>query len=184
MIIARRGAKKREHDRRGRVADDRVWRSDLKRLLSVLLLGVIGPVTVACSGSDGVGGDPNGEHAQLPRIAIAGLAIESSTFSPARTHKEAFHSRRGDEVFDYYSFLSAETPLRGRAEWISTLRGHALPGEIVTREAYESLVQETPAEADISTVSMAGKDPDNHPLSVRNSLGIINSLSPHSSSAT
>ena len=28
---------------------------------------------------------------ELPRIAIAGLAIESSTFSPALTHEEAFH---------------------------------------------------------------------------------------------
>ena len=35
----------------------------------------------------------------LPRIAIAGLAIESSTFSPALTHKEAFHAKRNEEVF-------------------------------------------------------------------------------------
>lgn len=30
-----------------------------------------------------------------PVIAIAGLGIESSTFSPARTEAPAFHPRRG-----------------------------------------------------------------------------------------
>lgn len=79
----------------------------------------------------------------LPRIAIAGLAIESSTFSPAVTHKEAFRVRRGNDVFSYYPFLSADSIDRQRAVWLPTLRGHAIPGGIVTREAYESLVAET-----------------------------------------
>lgn len=30
-----------------------------------------------------------------------------------------------------------------RAVWFPTLRGHAMPGGIVTREAYESLVTKT-----------------------------------------
>lgn len=77
-----------------------------------------------------------------PRIAIAGLAIESSTFSPAKTHIDAFHARRGDEVFDYYPFLSPDSLNRKRAIWVPTLRGHALPGGIVTREAYDSLMKE------------------------------------------
>ncbi|MDD4657086.1 MAG: M81 family metallopeptidase [Bacteroidales bacterium] len=34
-----------------------------------------------------------------PRIAIAGLAIECSTFSPAETHVEDFRARRGQEIF-------------------------------------------------------------------------------------
>ncbi len=85
----------------------------------------------------------NEKTIKLPRIAIAGLAIESSTFSPAQTHIEAFHARRGDEVFTYYPFLSADSTNRKRAEWIPTLRGHALPGGIVTHEAYDSLVNET-----------------------------------------
>ena len=42
---------------------------------------------------------------RLPRVAIAGLAIESSTFSPAKTHEEAFHARVGDKVMEYYPFL-------------------------------------------------------------------------------
>lgn len=79
----------------------------------------------------------------LPRIAIAGLAIESSTFSPALTHEDAFYARVGDDLFTYYPFLSEDSLNRKRANWIPTLRGHALPGGIVTREAYESLVQKT-----------------------------------------
>jgi microcystin degradation protein MlrC len=78
----------------------------------------------------------------LPRIAIAGLAIESSTFSPAVTHKDAFHAKRGDEIFSYYPFLSPDSINRSRAQWFPALRGHALPGGIVTREAYESLTNE------------------------------------------
>ena len=80
------------------------------------------------------------QDGKLPRIAIAGLAIESSTFSPAQTHEEAFLARVGEEVFSYYPFLEPDSLNRSRAEWIPTLRGHSLPGGIVTREAYESLL--------------------------------------------
>ncbi len=80
---------------------------------------------------------------KLPRIAIAGIAIESSTFSPALTHEEAFHARTGDDVLKYYPFLSSDSPNLKRANWFPTLKGHALPGGKVTREAYESLVAKT-----------------------------------------
>jgi len=83
------------------------------------------------------------KNKELPRIAIAGLAIESSTFSPALTHEEAFHARVGEDVFSYYPFLSPDSLNRKRAEWIPTIKGHALPGGTVTREAYESLVTKT-----------------------------------------
>jgi microcystin degradation protein MlrC len=79
----------------------------------------------------------------LPRIAIAGLAIESSTFSPAQSHEEAFHAREGEEVFSYFPFFSPDSSIRSKAEWIPTIKGHALPGGIVTRKAYESLVGKT-----------------------------------------
>jgi len=75
-----------------------------------------------------------------PKIAIAGLAIESSTFSPATSDASAFLAREGEAVFDYYPFLDKESPQREAAEWVPTLRGHALPGGIVTRKAYDSLV--------------------------------------------
>lgn len=79
----------------------------------------------------------------LPRIAIAGIAIESSTFSPAQTDEAAFHARYGKDVFSMYPFFGDDSPLLKRAVWIPTLQGHALPGGAVTREAYESLVTKT-----------------------------------------
>ena len=79
----------------------------------------------------------------LPRVAIAGIAIESSTFSPGITHEEAFKARIGDSVFTYYPFFAPDSGIMDRAVWFPTLRGHAMPGGIVTREAYESLVTKT-----------------------------------------
>ena len=79
----------------------------------------------------------------LPRIAIAGLAIESSTFSPALTEEAAFHAKRGADIFTMYPFFAADSPLRQRAVWIPALVGRSLPGGAVTREAYESLVNQT-----------------------------------------
>ena len=83
------------------------------------------------------------DQPKKPKIAIAGLAIESSTFSPAKTEAAAFLAREGDAVFDYYPFLKYQTPQRESANWRPTLRGHALPGGIVTRKAYDSLVGKT-----------------------------------------
>jgi microcystin degradation protein MlrC len=113
----------------------------MKNILLSLLLILL---TIGCDQKSN-NGDKGGnlQSKDLPRIAIAGLAIESSTFSPALTHKEAFHARRGDEVFTYYPFLALDSLNRKRANWFPTLRGHALPGGTVTREAYESLVTET-----------------------------------------
>lgn len=79
----------------------------------------------------------------LPRIAIAGIAIESSTFSPALTHEEAFRSKTGEEVFAIYPFFRKDSAYFSQAKWFPALKGHALPGGIVTREAYESLVAKT-----------------------------------------
>ena len=80
----------------------------------------------------------------LPRIAVTGLAIESSTFSPARTSEEAFHALYGNDVFSYFPFLSSpDSALRKQARYFPAVKGHALPGGMVTREAYESLMAKT-----------------------------------------
>ena len=99
----------------------------MKNILFVLLISI----AIGCNSS------------KKPKIAIAGLAIESSTFSPATSSEEDFKARIGNDVFDYYPFLSMDSLNRNRAIWIPTLRGHALPGGIVTKEAYESLVDKT-----------------------------------------
>ena len=85
----------------------------------------------------------NQEENKLPRIAIAGIGIESSTFSPAQTEEAAFHARIGDSIFNRYSFFDAGSDFRQRAVWIPTLLGKSIPGGIVTREAYESMVSKT-----------------------------------------
>lgn len=79
----------------------------------------------------------------LPRIAIAGLGIESSTFSPALTHEEAFHAKVGEDIFKRYPFFAEGSENRSRANWFPTLVGKSLPGGTVTKEAYESLVKQT-----------------------------------------
>lgn len=78
-----------------------------------------------------------------PRIAIAGLGIESSTFSPARTEAPAFHPVRGGQILERYAtFLGPDTALRAEAEWHPTLVGKALPGGVVTAAAFAELSDE------------------------------------------
>ncbi|KAJ5762595.1 uncharacterized protein N7511_005977 [Penicillium nucicola] len=78
----------------------------------------------------------------LPVIAIAGLACETSTFSPARTRATDFHPRRGTEILDKYPFLHPGTPLAKAAKWRGALIGHALPGGIVVKADFEHLCKE------------------------------------------
>ncbi|KAJ5357090.1 Microcystin LR degradation protein MlrC [Penicillium concentricum] len=77
-----------------------------------------------------------------PIIAIAGLACETSTFSPARTLGGAFHPRRGPEVVAEYDFLHHGTQLAEAADWKGALIGHALPGGVVVRADFEQLATE------------------------------------------
>ena len=77
-----------------------------------------------------------------PVIAIAGLGIESSAFSPARTLAPAFHPQRGDEILARYPFLAPDTALRAAADWRGALLGKALPGGIVTAATFAELSDE------------------------------------------
>ena len=108
----------------------------MKKLLLLLISSGLIICLVAAS---------KGGHSKkpLPRIAIAGLGIESSTFSPALTDEAAFHAKYGADIFSFYPFMSADSPLRKSAVWLPTVSGHSLPGGAVTREAYESLVNKT-----------------------------------------
>ena len=108
--------------------------SSIQKRFPILLLLVIFMGLQACDSPT---------EPRKPKIAIAGLAIESSTFSPAKTEAEAFLARIGEDVFKYYPFLNENSQQRQIAEWVPTLRGHALSGGIVTRDAYDSLVRIT-----------------------------------------
>ena len=76
----------------------------------------------------------------LPRIGIAGISIESSTFSPALTTIESFRIKEGDNITNYYPFLREGTSMRERAEWLPALVAGTAPGGAVTRDTYEELV--------------------------------------------
>ena len=104
----------------------------MKNILTIVVLSLF---VLGCAPKN----DQKTIDSDLPRIAIAGIAIESSTFSPAQSTEAAFHARTGDDIFGMYPFFSPDSANRKRANWFPTLRGHALPGGIVTREAYESL---------------------------------------------
>ena len=77
-----------------------------------------------------------------PVIAVAGLACETSTFSPARTDAAAFHAKRGPEIVQHYPFLHPGTLLGDAADYKGALIGHALPGGVVKRSSYEELASE------------------------------------------
>lgn len=80
--------------------------------------------------------------ARKPVIAVAGLACETSTFTPSRTLAPAFHPKRGDEIREKYAFLHDDRPTGQAATWKGALIGHALPGGVVTRDAFETLAEE------------------------------------------
>ncbi|WP_207782674.1 M81 family metallopeptidase [Phytoactinopolyspora limicola] len=77
-----------------------------------------------------------------PRIAIAGIAIESSTFSPHISGWDAFTVRRGDELLGRYAFLGPGTERGDAAEWVPILHGLALPGGAVDPQVYRSMRDE------------------------------------------
>ncbi|KAM4065727.1 metallopeptidase family protein [Hirsutella rhossiliensis] len=77
-----------------------------------------------------------------PVIAVAGLGCETSTFTPSRTLAAAFHPQRGDDIINRYPFLHADQPLGRDAKWEGALIGHAIPGGIVKRDAFEALAGE------------------------------------------
>ncbi|WP_265520247.1 M81 family metallopeptidase [Oerskovia flava] len=79
---------------------------------------------------------------EQPRIAIAGIAIESSTFSPHVSGWEAFRVRRGSELLDRYEFLAPGTPRGDAARWVPLLHGRSLPGGAVDADVYRAMRDE------------------------------------------
>lgn len=72
-----------------------------------------------------------------PRIGIAGISIESSTFSPHVSGEEAFTVRVGDELRHRYPFL--RDGLAEAADWVPLLHGRSLPGGAVDPETYATM---------------------------------------------
>ncbi|MDR0661179.1 MAG: M81 family metallopeptidase [Prevotellaceae bacterium] len=103
-----------------------------KLLINAFIFGIIIFLSLSCAKTE-----------KRLRIAIAGIRIESSTFSPALTTEEAFRIRAEEELLSSYPFLQKGMPLREKAEWLPAFTANATPGGAVTRETYESLVNKT-----------------------------------------
>src|SRR5712691_9496078 len=70
------------------------------------------------------------------RIAIGGIHIESSTFSPHRSGPSDFTVVRGDELLARYDDLPRHV------DWLPLVHARALPGGAVERDFYESVKAE------------------------------------------
>lgn len=102
----------------------------MKKLLYLPFFFVVTLLFVSCNKSE------------LPRIGIGGIAIECSTFSPAKTTIDGFRVSRGAEIMDTYHFMLPDSGIVDRAVWLPALYARATPGGIVTRDAYETLTTE------------------------------------------
>ncbi|MDR3094098.1 MAG: M81 family metallopeptidase [Bacteroidales bacterium] len=72
---------------------------------------------------------------KLPRIGIAGLQIENSTFSPAI--QESLRTREGQVLMSAYPYLHPDSVMGKGAVWLPALIASGGSG-VVTREAYET----------------------------------------------
>ncbi len=85
----------------------------------------------------------NNTQSELPRIGIVGIGVESSTFSPAQTTFDMFRPRFGQQIIDSYPFFGDDTTLINRAVWLPAMVAWATPGGIVTKEAYDTLLNKS-----------------------------------------
>lgn len=74
--------------------------------------------------------------ARAPRIAVCGIHIESSTFTPYISTEADFIVTRGDELMARFHWR--DEPWARAVEWIPILHARALPGGVVERRAYEA----------------------------------------------
>ena len=72
-----------------------------------------------------------------PRIAIVGMAIESSAYAAHRAGYRDFPVLTGDALIARYPFLAEGQPLAEAAEWIPVFMARAIPGGAVLREVYD-----------------------------------------------
>ncbi len=75
-----------------------------------------------------------------PRIAICGIHIESSTFTPYISVESDFDVLRGEDLLRRYDWINDDWSRQ--VEWLPILRAGALPGGVVERSAYDGWKQE------------------------------------------
>ncbi|WP_396652806.1 M81 family metallopeptidase [Microbacterium sp. Marseille-Q6965] len=72
-----------------------------------------------------------------PRIAIVGMAIESSAYAAHRAGYRDFPVLTGEALLERYPHLAPGRPLREAAEWIPVFMARSIPGGAVLREVYD-----------------------------------------------
>ncbi|NYE35910.1 microcystin degradation protein MlrC [Nocardioides cavernae] len=75
----------------------------------------------------------------LPRVAVCGISLEASTFSPALTTAAMLAPLRGREVLDAWDFWRAGGSLADRAEWVGILQARSIAGGAIPAEDYAQL---------------------------------------------
>lgn len=76
------------------------------------------------------------------RVAIGGIHIESSTFSPHLSTADDFEVTREAALLSRYGWLSPPQPWAADVEWIPLVHARALPGGVVDAAAYEEWAAE------------------------------------------
>lgn len=85
---------------------------------------------------------PDASRTALPRIAVCGISLEASTFSPALTTAAMLAPRRGPEVLDAWDFWREGGSLADRAEWIGILQARSIAGGAIPADDYALLKAE------------------------------------------
>ena len=75
-----------------------------------------------------------------PRVAVAGIHIESSTFTPYTSTADDFIVTRGADLLDRFYWIDEDWARQ--IEWIPVLHARALPGGVVQRGAYDAWKEE------------------------------------------
>ena len=78
----------------------------------------------------------------LPRVAVCGISLEASTFSPALTTAAMLAPRRGRDVLEAWDFWREGGSLAHRAEWIGVLQARSIAGGAVPADDYALLKAE------------------------------------------
>ncbi|MCW2736175.1 M81 family metallopeptidase, partial [Nocardioides sp.] len=78
----------------------------------------------------------------LPRVAVCGISLEASTFSPALTTAAMLAPRRGREVLDAWDFWRDGGALADRADWIGVLQARSIAGGAIPADDYALLKAE------------------------------------------
>ena len=75
-------------------------------------------------------------------MAVCGISLEASTFSPALTTAAMLAPRRGRDVLDARDFWSDGGSLADRAEWIGVLQARSIAGGAIPADDYAQLKAE------------------------------------------